>query len=66
MSDPSELEEINRTRIAAGLAPIPVPGGEDAAAGGDEAMQVEEDPDVVAQRNYQERVEQDKKDREAK
>lgn len=64
MSDPSSLEEINRTRVAAGLQPIPVAGEGDAA--GDGAMQVEEDPDVVAQRNYQERVDQDKKDREAK
>lgn len=65
----SELDEINKTRIAAGLQPIPVPGSSAADNGSGEdgqGMQVDEDPDVVAQRNYQERMEQDRKERETK
>jgi len=63
----SEIDEINKTRIAAGLKPIPVPGSSAADDGsGEDGMQVDEDPDVVAQRNYQERMEQDKRERETK
>jgi len=60
----SDLDEINKTRIAAGLKPIPVPGG-DGDNNGD-GMVVEEDPDVVAKRNYDEHVEKQKKEKEAK
>jgi hypothetical protein len=60
----SDLEETNRIRIAAGLKPIPVPG-EEGAGGGSADMQVDEDPDIVAQRNYTERVEQERKEKEA-
>lgn len=63
----SELEEINKGRIAAGLKPIPVPGSATADNGsGEDGMQVDEDPDVVAQRNYQEQMEQNKKEKETK
>jgi hypothetical protein len=61
----SDLDEINKTRIAAGLKPIPVPGG-DGPPGEEGGMMVDEDPDVVAQRNYREHVEKEKKDKETR
>lgn len=55
------LEETNRIRVSMGLKPLADPNA--APAQGDE---VELDEDAVAQRNYQERVAQEQKDRDAK
>lgn len=64
MSESISLEETNRLRIAAGLKPIPVPG--QPSADGVADGEIEEDPDRVAERNYRERVEKERKGREEK
>lgn len=62
-SEAITLEETNRIRAELGLKPI---GGVAQQPGEGEGGQVVEDPDAVAARNFQERMESEARERREK